>query len=138
MNNNHFEIAKKEIGIHEFKNGDNPRILEYHQATELKATADEISWCAAFVNWCLKESGEQGTNKADARSFLGWGIPVVNPKEGDIVVFWRGQKQGWQGHVAFFVSQDDDGICVLGGNQHDKVCYSVYPKYQLLGFRRLS
>lgn len=134
-----YQIAQKEIGVAEIA-GDkhNPRILQYHQATHLKATADEISWCAAFVNWCLKESGNLGTMRADARSFLEWGAPTNNPQIGDIVVFWRVKKSGWQGHVAFYVEENADAIKVLGGNQGDKVCYKWMSKSQLLGFRKLT
>jgi uncharacterized protein (TIGR02594 family) len=35
----------------------NPRILEYHTATSLGASEDEVPWCAAFVNWCLLQAG---------------------------------------------------------------------------------
>jgi hypothetical protein len=28
-----------------------PRILEYHRATRLRATTDEVPWCAAFICW---------------------------------------------------------------------------------------
>lgn len=135
----YFLIAEKEIGVKEIAgNKHNPRILEYHQATQLKATADEVSWCAAFVNWCLKQSGELGTLRADARSFLGWGIETKTPRKGDIVVFWRGKKSGWQGHVAFFIEENSDAVKVLGGNQNNKVCYMWYPKSQVLGYRRLA
>ena len=135
----YFIIAEKELGVKEIAgNKHNSRILEYHQATQLKATADEISWCAAFVNWCLKQAGEVGTFRADARSFLNWGVPVTSPQKGDIVVFWRVKKSGWQGHVAFFVEDNADAIKCLGGNQGDEVCYKWYPKSQLLEYRRLA
>lgn len=130
-------IAEKEIGIKEVKGGENPRIIEYHQATDLKATEDEISWCAAFVNWCLIQSGNLGTHRANARSFLKWGIETNTPHLGDIVVFWRGDKDGWQGHVAFYVGENKNFIKVLGGNQSDKVCYAEYSKTQLLAYRKL-
>ena len=71
----------------------NPRILAYHLATALKATTDEVPWCAAFVNWCLREAGIEGTFSAEARSFLRWGltIPLESIEAGDVVVFARGQ-----------------------------------------------
>lgn len=135
----HLLIAEKELGVTEISgNVHNKRILEYHQATELKATADEIAWCAAFVNWCLKQSGELGTLKANARSFLDWGVKVDKPALGDVVVFWRGKKSGWQGHVAFYIEENSDAVKVLGGNQNNKVCYMWYPKSQVLGYRRLA
>jgi hypothetical protein len=32
----------------------------------LKATTDEVAWCAAFVNWCLVSAGKKGCNSARA------------------------------------------------------------------------
>ena len=132
--------ALNEIGVREVSgNAANPRIREYHSSTDLKATSDEVAWCAAFVNWCLKECGKLGTQKANARSFLTWGTEVKeNPMKGDVVVFWRGKKDGWEGHVAFYVDQDDKYINVLGGNQGNEVNFTKYKKSQLLGIRRLS
>ncbi|MCB1713295.1 MAG: hypothetical protein KDH96_12745, partial [Candidatus Riesia sp.] len=66
------------------------------------------------------------------------GTPVTEPKIGDIVVFWRGTRDGWQGHVAFYIREDADGIFVLGGNQSNQVCIAEYPKNQLLGYRRIE
>lgn len=134
----HYEIALKELGVSEIVGKKhNSRILEYHKATSLQASDDETAWCSSFVNWCLKGAGIAGTNKANARSFLNWGSVVSEPKTGDVVVFWRGKKDGWQGHVAFYVSHDSKYITVLGGNQSNKVCYAKYPASQLLGYRRL-
>jgi len=135
----HYIKALNEVGQREIKgNAHNPRIIEYHSATDLKASQDEVSWCAAFVNWCLRETHQKGTNKANARSFLDWGNIVTVPKKGDVVVFWRVSKNGWQGHVGFFVEESKNTILVLGGNQGDEVNFSHYPKSQLLGYRRIN
>lgn len=135
----HYLIALKEVGVKEIKGeAHNKRIIEYHSATDLGATEDEISWCAAYVNWCLKQAHRKGTNKANARSFLDWGDIVLTPKKGDIVIFWRVSKTGWQGHVGFFVEETKDYILVLGGNQNNEVNFSHCKKSQLLGYRRLS
>lgn len=127
-------IARKELGTTEIASGkDNPRIVEYHSATSLKATDDETAWCSAFVNWCLKQAGVKGSNSAMARSFLSWGKAVEQPRLGCIVVFSRGQYP--QGHVAFYVGRDGNRIKVLGGNQSDKVCIVSSSTEQLLGYR---
>ena len=53
-----YEIARAEKGVHEIGGvKHNERILAYHQATRLKAQADEVSWCSAFVNWCYVQAG---------------------------------------------------------------------------------
>lgn len=134
-----YKIAEKEIGVTEVV-GDihNPRILEYFKKVGHSwVKDDELAWCAAYLGWVLEEAGISSTKKLNARSYLDWGVEVSNPKRGDIVVFWRGDKNGPYGHVGFFHSFDDNGdILVLGGNQANMVNISTYPKYRLLGFRR--
>jgi uncharacterized protein (TIGR02594 family) len=93
------------------------------------------AWCAAFVNAIEKQCGRAGTGKLNARSYLNYGTPTSRPEKGDIVVFKRGNSS-WEGHVGYYMSQDENGILVLGGNQSNKVCYKYYPKASLLGYRR--
>lgn len=127
-------VARKELGTSEIPGDrDNPRIVEYHSATTLKATDDETAWCSAFVNWCLIQSGQHGTNSAMARSFLHWGQALATPRVGCIVVFSRGHYP--QGHVAFYVGRDNHLIHVLGGNQGNKVSIASYSDAQVLGYR---
>lgn len=133
-----YEVAKAELGVKEVPGeGNNPRIVEYHQATTLKATQDSVPWCASFVNWCLAVGGSKGTGSAASRSFLNWGRAVDLSKAipGDVVVFSRGDKS-WQGHVAFYAKHDDAYIWVLGGNQNNEVSITKYSKTKLLGIRR--
>ena len=119
----------------------NPRILAYFEATSLKATTDEVPWCAAFVNWCLREAGLEGTGSAQARSFLRWGftIPLEKIEPGDIVVFSRGNMSE-QGHVAFFLewsSERKNCMNIIGGNQSNRVSVATYSTQRLLSVRRL-
>lgn len=130
------QIAGKELGQMEIPGeGHNPRILEYHQSTSLKATEDEVPWCAAFMCWVLEKAGIPSTRSAMARSYLKWGAPLDEPEIGCIVVFWRGSRESYSGHVAFYLGETDDYIKVLGGNQSDQVCISFYGKDRLLGYR---
>lgn len=127
-----YKIAYKEIGVKEFIPGDNPRIVEYHMATRLKATHDQISWCSSFVCWCLESAGMSSTRNAWARSYLDWGIYLEKPRLGCIVIFSRGLDSG---HVAFFTEDRGDNVLVLGGNQKDSVCFAEYEKSKILGYR---
>ena len=112
-------IALAEVGQEEVAGAaSNPRIVEYHQSTKLKATDDDVPWCAAFVNWVLMNAGLPFTKSAAALSFLDWGIKVKTPKYGDLVVFDYGHGRG---HVGFYVGERDGKISVLGGNQDDSV-----------------
>ena len=101
-------------------------------------------WCAAFVNMVLKQNGYPTSTDVSnyplmARSFLEWGDPVNEPKQGDVVVFTRGNS-GWQGHVGFYVStkivNGKKHYSVLGGNQDDAVSIKQYPVSDLIGIRR--
>lgn len=105
-------------------------------------TDDETPWCAAFANAMLAEAGIRGTDRANARSFERWGEAVADPREGDIVVFWRTDPSSWKGHVGFFVRfevrGDRSGVVVVGGNQSNAVSEAWYPISRLLAFRRAS
>ena len=58
------------------------------------------------------------------------------PRPGAVMVFWRGRRDGWQGHVAFYVGEDDQGFFhVLGGNQSDAVTITRIEKTRLLEAR---
>lgn len=111
----------------------NPRINIYLVGVGQEPN-DEIPWCAAFVNHCLESAGRRGTTKPNARSYLQWGAPT-GPKTGAIAILWRGQRDGWQGHVAFYLDQSDTHLYLLGGNQRDRVSVAIYPRERLLGLR---
>jgi uncharacterized protein (TIGR02594 family) len=117
---------------------DNPEIVQmFADVGHSSVQDDETAWCAAFVGSHLKRAGLPHTGKLTARSYLDWGQPVNDPEPGDIVVFWRGSRDGWQGHVGFYVSETATHINVLGGNQSNKVSVQAYPKDRLLGYRRM-
>lgn len=129
------EAAIKEIGVLEVPgSGDNPRVLEYHQTTTLKATDDSVPWCSSFVNWCMKQAGIEGTKSAAARSWLTWGQKLDSPRNGCVVVLRRGNSPA-NGHVAFYVGDGTSNIRLLGGNQGDQVKVSTFPKTMVLSYR---
>ncbi|MFK5912878.1 MAG: TIGR02594 family protein [Woeseiaceae bacterium] len=142
-----YDVAKAELGVREKSkvNKHNSRIIEYHATTTLKAKTDEIPWCSSFVNWVITESAYKGTNNALAKSWLKWGVKVIAPVKGDIVVIKKkssgsdkstGSSSGY--HVAFFDSKSATHIRLLGGNQRDKVKYSTFnlSRYEVKGYRR--
>lgn len=143
----HLQIARGELGTHEIRGArDNPRVIEYHQATSLKARNDETSWCSSFVNWTMQQAGVRGTNSAAARSWLNWGQAVprdaAHVKPGDVIVFPRGNNPA-QGHVAIVSEVLDNGMVrVIGGNQgvrgehYDGVTYADRRLDSALGVRR--
>lgn len=132
------QVARGELGVHETPGpASTARILDYHNATTLKATSDEVPWCAAFASWCLEQAGVPSTRSAAARSYMTWGKALSSPRPGCVVVLRRGSNPA-QGHVAFFVKRQpgaDHVLLLLGGNQGDKVCISHYPEDYVLGYR---
>lgn len=128
-------IAEEELGTREIRGHDhNPRIVEYHHTTTLKASDDETPWCSSFVNWCFDQAGMAGTDSAAARSWRRWGRKLDRPRKGCVVVF-SSSRGPTSGHVGYFEREQRNHILVLGGNQQNAVNYSSYPKSRLLEYR---
>jgi len=134
-----YAAASEDVGMQEFVGpADNAEIIQmFADVGHSWVEDDSVAWCAAFVGSHLKRAGLPHTGKLTARSYLDWGQPVNDPEPGDIVVFWRGSRDGWQGHVGFYVSETDKSINVLGGNQGNAVSVKAYSKDRLLGYRRM-
>lgn len=127
-------IAKQEMdaGVKE----PNQRIVDYLQTTTLVNTYPTAAknptthWCAAFVNWALKQAGLSTINDAWANNWKSWG-QATEPRRGAVVVF--------SGHVAFLWAVNGSNIEVLGGNQFDGKLDSVniktYPASQVVAYR---
>lgn len=125
----HYDIAKAELAldVREVAGpGNNPRILLYHRSTHGSLAGDDVAWCSSFVNYCVEQSGRDGTDSKWALDWNNWGIDVTDEaREGDIVVF---ERIGRGGHVAFLVEDLGDRVSILGGNQSNRVRISTYPK----------
>lgn len=122
------KIALREMasGVVEFPDpAENPRIVEYLESCGITGPVegnegDEIPWCSAFVNWCLREAGIPGTNDARAISWEDWG-QLTEPRQGCIVVFPH--------HVGFYFGDyNGQQISLLGGNQGDEVNIKPFSK----------
>lgn len=130
-----YDVASKFVGLSESEHAN--VIGDFiSKAAGININPAKTAWCAGFVNAALGAKGVSGTGRLNARSFLEFGTPTDRPTQGDIVVFSRGDPNGWQGHVGFFVREEGDRIFVLGGNQGDKVSIQSYPKSRLLGYRK--
>ena len=140
-----FALRELAFGVTESKgkNFNNLRILNYIKTTGAWNTRsdtgafayrkDETPWCSAFVNWCILESGINGTNSAMAKSWLEWGMEIEEPCYGCIAVYSRVGGS----HVGFYTGSEGNKSLLLGGNQSDSVCLKRYPsKDQILeGYR---
>lgn len=134
------EVALKEYATAEIVGvKHNPRILDYLKFIgHPEIHDDETAWCSTFANFVCKTAGAKFSGKLNARSWLTVGVETKTPEIGDVVVFWRGSKDGWEGHVSFFIRQVGDVIYCLGGNQSNQVNISAYPKAQVLGYRNVA
>lgn len=132
--------AEKHRGIDEIPGSkNNPTIMGWAKQLGVSSvyTSDEVSWCGLFVGWCVHSAlpGERlPKNILGARQWLTFGAPC-NPKPGAVMVFWRGSKSGWQGHVGFYVGEDASAYHILGGNQSNTVNVTRVAKTRFLGAR---
>jgi hypothetical protein len=114
------------------------------------------SWCASFVSWCLLQAC--GGDKEEmpvrycpgARALLaefkskGWAREPgsgYEPLPGDIVVWWRVQAQGWQGHVGFVYQLKDGMLYTIEGNKSPNVqgfSYVLSRMDKLLGYGHVA
>lgn len=130
----HISVAIGELGTKEILGDEhNPRILEYLKSVGLPGR-DEIPWCAAFVNWCLKEAGFNGTGKGLAKSYLSWGMEC-GPSIGAIAIMNRGVDHT-KGHVSFVLQDNGDFVYTIGGNQRDSVTITTVLRKNIISFRR--
>ncbi len=133
------EIAESKLGLQERK--DKNILMDFFKQyainNDIAIDPSTTPWCAAFVNACERAVGNKGTGRLNARSFMLYGnkVSLDQAKQGDIVIFARGNSS-WQGHVAYLYTKTMTDLTVLGGNQSDKVCISVYSIEHLLSIRR--
>jgi len=97
-----------------------------------------IAWCSIFVASVLTELGVDCKKYIAARKWLNHGTKLDYPRYGCLCILYRGKKDGWKGHVGFFIRETKSHVLLLGGNQSDKVRYSWYSKSKLLGYRGIS
>jgi len=128
------QIAIMEVGVREWAgSADNPRILEYLQSCGISGSLlhDETAWCAAFVNWCVRQSGYQPRGSAKVSDWWSWGRPVA-PTYGAICILQPlTVDQASSGHIGFLHAQDANNVWLLSGNSQNQVRISAYPRSKL-------
>jgi len=91
-----------------------------------------IAWCAAFVNWCLKQAGEPHLGVATARSWLKYGTTLPEPRYGCIAVIPSPKPTAGAGQVAFFLGIKKGKAELLGGFQSNSAargCHEEVIRY---------
>lgn len=136
--------ARKYLGMREIPGPKTaPFISRFLERIKAPWRDDETAWCGTFVGGVLSESGMDDkvvSGPAAARNWLKCGNKLERPAYGCIVVFWRGSRDGYSGHVGFVVGKDTAGnIMVLAGNQGDMVSIKPFPvsgpNCRILGYR---
>ena len=130
--------ARQQLGQKEVPGpADNPVIAAWYHLTTLDPSMwhDATAWCAVFVNAGFMLNNIKTIRSARAVDWLGWGVPVVEPKKGDIAIFDFG---GGDHHVAYVLAYQGDFVQVIGGNQSDTVTIASYPASSVMGYRRAA
>lgn len=131
--------ARRLLGVREGAADDNNGdIMKWADDLNITYGGDDIAWCGLFVAHCIGAtlSGEPlPANPLGARNWSRFGARCV-PQPGAVMVFWRGKKDGWQGHVGFYAGEHPTkGYLILGGNQADSVSYAWLDPDRLLQAR---
>lgn len=136
---NPLQIALGEFGNASIDGGaNNANVLKYFsEIGHSWVKDDDTPWCAAFLSWVLLKAYGESPKTLLARKFLAVGEPTTTPEIGDIVVLWRIKKDSPYGHCGLFIKETANGIFILGGNEDGMVKIKEYPKYQLLGYRKI-
>lgn len=132
------EEARRLMGVREKPGAaSNPIIMDWADDLDLHYSGDDVAWCGLMVAHCIGATLPEEplpTNPLGARNWLKWGREV-EPTVGAVLVFCRGKRDGWQGHVGFYAAERKDAYKVLGGNQSDSVSEAWIAKDRLLGAR---
>lgn len=133
-----YQFALAEYGQKQWSDGHNPMVMRYLDSTFLSpVNNDDVHWCSAFVNWCITDTGLEGTDSPRARSWETWGSEVIDtPQTGDIVVLSRTSNPAL-GHVGFHVMGANGQVSLLGGNQDDSVNITTYSESRIVSIRTL-
>jgi uncharacterized protein (TIGR02594 family) len=142
-----FDMAQRFVGVREVPGSQsNPAVLAMLKLDGDWPEGDDVPWCSAFANYVAWLLRLPRSKSLMARSWLKVGRAVGEEAEAgfDVVVLKRGtgKQPGPEvldapGHVGFYAGVENGKVLVLGGNQHDEVNITAYPKTRVLGIRRL-
>lgn len=111
--------------------------MDWADNLDLWYPGDDVPWCGLFMAHCIASALPDEplpANPLGARSWLKLGV-AHEPSLGAVLVFWRGRRDGWQGHVGFYAGEDSGAFHVLGGNQSNQVNIARIAKSRLIGAR---
>ncbi|GGI84228.1 hypothetical protein GCM10007973_20940 [Polymorphobacter multimanifer] len=96
--------ARAALGVREVPGvGNAAAIMGWARALGLAYGGDSTPWCGLFVAHCLRVALPEEKLPAAplvARRWSRFGVEC-DPQPGAVLVFWRGSRSGWSGHVGF-------------------------------------
>lgn len=127
--------ASRMRGLHEAR--DTARLRAWFDKSVSWIDPREVAWCGAFVATVMRKYKTDIALPENPLGARNWGTfgRACPPGFGAILVFWRGSKTGWKGHVGFYHAEDEAAFHVLGGNQSNAVTVTRISKDRLLGAR---
>ena len=136
------------LGDNESTPGGVGRIKEYFKAIGNDKATGRDPWCAAFVGYCLTEGNPSFAmtvpkEAAWAPNWANWGNMSVPPGQqeipkGAIVTLSPDKETNKIGHVGFCNSSNSTQVEILGGNQHNTVNFTSFPRSRIVAIRWLS
>lgn len=132
------KVALSQFGIQEIHGEENnPEILKYSIETGINwIKDDETPWCSIFVNWCALKAGYEMSKNPSAKSWLNVGTKIEVPEIGCICLI--GKSETDITHVCFYDGETENHVNCLGGNQCDRVKYSMFKKDSIFMYRKLN
>lgn len=119
-------------GLHERK--DFNKLSDWLKSGGKYVNPKTTPWCGDAVETAMVLALPKEKVPGNPMASINWlkfGREQKEPTYGSVMVFWRGNKNNWQGHVAFYVSEDKDYYHVLGGNQSDMISVTKVSKKRL-------
>lgn len=134
----YMQVGMRKKGLHEKRDNADLRTFLFSDGKTLGDPA-VLPWCGDFVETCIAlalPNEVLPVNPYLARNWRKFG-QECEPCFGAVLVFWRTHKtNSTNGHVGFYVGEDDKNFYVLGGNQSNGISIAKLDKDRLLAARR--
>lgn len=129
-------VASAFLGLAEVPGpGSNPVIAKWAKDLGVPYADDDEAWCALFMNRVLAACHLPVSGKTydllRAKSFVDYGVPLLLPTLGAILVFTRPTG----GHVGFYLGETAMDYRVRGGNTANAVGDTWIAKSRLIAVR---
>lgn len=136
----HIALRLMERGVKEIPGSKTNWLIAAMNWLSFGAANEDDAWCGSALHFGHYVTGyESPKNPGGARNWLNAGYPikVEDAEEGDVIVLWRENRDGWKGHVGHFHSWGPNNtVNILGGNQSNGFSVAPFDRNRILGIRR--